>query len=89
MEPVVIIANQSNIIIGQQFPTPITSLEIIVSPIATQVLVDYNQALLIKQWLRGLIEHTTAEYITYNDTLIATSELKEQHDISPNTEINN
>ena len=69
--------NGTTMQIGQPLPTSVDTLVIVhqVHPMMPPQLVTVEQAVVIKAWLRELINKCTNEYIVYNGTLIKTTEL--------------
>lgn len=71
-QPFSIIINNQPYQLGQPPPTQITHLDI---TIHMPIQIPSNQTPHIKAWLNLIIERLDCDYVTYNGTLIPTSEL--------------
>lgn len=73
LEPFSIIINRQPFQIGQPLPDTITDFEVMVH---LNMQIPYAQVAQVKQWLNLVIERLDCDYVTYNGTLIPTSELQ-------------
>jgi len=74
---ITILINNLPVQIGSELPDVVNQLEVRISPLGI-LQVPKLQTPAIKQWIKLLISRLECDYITYNGTLIATSELKEK-----------
>lgn len=73
MNPVQIIINGHQAELGGYLPQLIYSLDI---KLLANVQIHQQQATLLKAWLNRLVDALKAEYVTYNNTLVKSSELR-------------
>ena len=69
-----VVINNRSYQIGQRLPESITNLEI---TIQGRFQIPKEQSVMIKAWLNELKRKIKCQYISYNNVLIKSSELKE------------
>ncbi len=75
MEPILISINKKQVQIGCLLPDIITEFAIQTNPF-TRFQVDPAQTTFIKAWFNDIVDRLDTEYVTYNETLIKSTELR-------------
>ena len=75
MEPILISINKQLVQIGCILPDKITEFALQTNPFI-QLQVDPAQATWIKSWLNDVVDRLDTEYVTYNETLVKSAELR-------------
>ena len=76
MSPVSIIANGANLNLGGALPSHITSLVVDIKTSIIPIRIPKQQSILIRKWLKALIEALKCDYITYNGILIRVEDIR-------------
>ena len=75
MEPILISINKQQVQIGCLLPDTITEFAIQTNPFI-QLEVDPAQATFIKAWLNDVVDRLDTEYVSYNGTLVKSTDLR-------------
>ena len=75
MQPILISINKQQVQIGCQLPDIITELAIQTNPFI-RLQVDPAQTTFIKAWLNDVVDRLDTEYVSYNGTLIKSTDLR-------------
>ena len=75
MQPILISINKEQVQIGCPLPDMITEFAIETNPFI-RLQVDPAEATFIKAWLNDVVDRLDTEYISYNGTLIKTTDLR-------------
>ena len=75
MEPILISINKQQIRLGYILPDKIIEFAVQTNPFI-QLQVDPAEAIWIKSWLNDVVDRLDTEYVTYNGTLVKSSDLR-------------
>lgn len=75
MQPILILINNQSVQIGCQLPDVITQLSLDLNPFI-QLQCEQHEVALIKAWLNDVVDKLDTEYVSYNGTLIKSTELR-------------
>ena len=75
MQPILILINNQHVQIGCQLPDVITQLSLDLNPFI-QLQCEQHEVALIKAWLNDVVDRLDTEYVSYNGTLIKSTELR-------------
>ena len=75
MQPILILINNQPVQIGCQLPDIITQLSLDLNPFI-QLQCEQHEVALIKSWLNDVVDRLDTEYVSYNETLIKSTELR-------------
>lgn len=75
MQPILILINNQSVQIGCQLPDVITQLSLDLNPFI-QLQCEQHEVALIKAWLNDVVDKLDTEYVSYNGTLIKSTDLR-------------
>ena len=75
MQPILILINNQPVQICCQLPDVITKLSLDLNPLI-QLQCEQHEVVLIKAWLNDVVDKLDTEYVSYNGTLIKSTELR-------------
>ena len=75
MEPILISINKQLVQLGCKLSNKITEFALQTNPFI-QLQVDPAQATFIKTWLNDVVDRLDTEYVSYNGTLIKSTDLR-------------
>ena len=75
MQPILILINNQSVQIGCQLPDVITQLSIDLNPLI-QLQCEQHEVALIKAWLNDVVDRLDTDYVSYNGTLIKSTDLR-------------
>lgn len=75
MQPILILINSQPVQIGCQLPDVITQLSLDLNPFI-QLQCEQHEVAIIKAWLNDVVDRLDTEYVTYNGTLVKSTELR-------------
>lgn len=75
MQPILILINNQPVQIGCQLPDAITQLSIDLNPLI-RLQCEPHEVVLIKAWLNDVVDRLDTEYVSYNGTLIKSTDLR-------------
>ena len=75
MQPILILINNQPVQIGCQLPDVITQLSLDLNPFI-QLQCEQHEVALIKTRLNDVLDRLDTEYVTYNGTLIKSTDLR-------------
>ena len=74
MQPILILINNQPVQIGCQLPDAITQLSLDLNPLI-QLQCEQHEVVLIKAWLNDVVDILDTEYVSYNGTLVKSTDL--------------
>lgn len=74
MQPILILINNRPVQIGCQLPDVITQFSLL-NPLI-QLQCEQHEVALIKVWLNDVVDRLDTEYVTYNGTLVKSTDLR-------------
>ena len=75
MQPILILINNQPVQIGCQLPDVITQLSLDLNTFI-QLQCEQHEVVLIKAWLNDVVDRLDTEYVSYNGTLIKSTDLR-------------
>lgn len=75
MQPILILINNQPVQIGCQLPDVITQLSLDLNPFI-QLQCEQHEVALIKAWLNDVVDRLDTEYVSYNGTLVKSTDLR-------------
>ena len=75
MQPILISINKEQVQIGCPLPDTITEFAIETNPFI-RLQVDPAEVALIKVWLNDVVDRLDTEYVSYNGTLVKSTDLR-------------
>ena len=75
MEPILISINKQLVQLGCKLPNKITEFAVQTNPFI-RLEVEPAQATFIKSWLNDVVDRLDTEYVSYNGTLVKSTDLR-------------
>ena len=75
MQPILISINKQQVQIGYQLPDVITQLSLDLNTLI-QLQCEQHEVALIKAWLNDVVDRLDTEYVSYNGTLVKSTDLR-------------